>query len=375
MSHELRTPLHAILGFAQLLQIGLTAPTPSQEVSIGHILKGGWYLLELINEILDLAVIESGKVSLSLESVSVEEVMAECRSMIEPQAQKRDILVTFPQVDKSLFVTADRIRLKQVLVNLLSNAIKYNRSGGTVDINSLCVEDEIYISVIDTGLGLCSEKLEQLFQPFNRLGQEASGVEGTGIGLIMAKRLMELMGGEIGVESTVGVGSVFWIKLPSSAAPHIVASAQPKLIAPATAKNCISVRKLLYVEDNQANLKLVEQLIELSPDIVLFSATDGHRSVELAREIQPAVILMDINLPGISGHEVLKLLRQDQLTEHIPVIALSANAHPRDIEEGLTAGFFRYVTKPIKVNEFLNTLSEAFEFAETRESSRNHKSD
>ena len=371
MSHELRTPLHAILGFAQLLQIGLTAPTPSQETSVGHILKGGWYLLELINEILDLAVIESGKLSLSLESVCVEEVMVECRSMIEPQAHKRGILVTFPQFDNSWFVSADRIRLKQVLVNLLSNAIKYNRNGGAVDVHSSCVEDRIYISVADTGLGLCPEKLEQLFQPFNRLGHEASDVEGTGIGLIVTKRLIELMDGEIGVESTVGVGSVFWIKLKSSAAPQIVASGQPKLIAPATAENGISLRKLLYVEDNQANLKLVEQLIELRPDMHLFSVADGHLSIELAREIQPAVILMDINLPGISGIEVLKLLRQDQLTALIPVIALSANAHPRDIEEGLAAGFFRYITKPIKVNEFLNTLTEAFEFAETRESSRN----
>lgn len=368
MSHELRTPLHAILGFAQLLQIGLTAPTSSQESSIDHILKGGWYLLELINEILDLSVIESGKVSLSLEFVSLEDAMAECWSMIEPQAQKQGILVTFSPSDNSWFVRADRIRLKQVLVNLLSNAIKYNRNGGTVDVHSVCVEDQICISVVDTGLGMCPEQLEQLFQPFNRLGQEASGVEGTGIGLITAKQLVELMGGEMGVESTVGVGSVFWIKLRSSAAPQIVANSQPKLIAPAKAKNCISLRKLLYVEDNQANLKLVEQLIELDPDISLFSSRDGHLSVELAREIQPAVILMDINLPGISGHEVLKLLRQDQLTAHIVVIALSANAHPRDIEEGLTAGFFRYITKPIKVNEFLNALNEAFEFAE---SSRN----
>ena len=303
MRHELRTPLHAILGFAQLLQMGLTAPTPSQAASVGHILKGGWYLLELINEILDLAVIESGKVSLSLESVSLEEVMVECRSMIEPQAQKRGILVTFPQLDNSWFVRADRIRLKQVLVNLLSNAIKYNRSGGTVYVRSLCVEDRIYISVVDTGLGLCPEKLEQLFQPFNRLGQEAKGVEGTGIGLIVTKRLVELMGGEIGVESTVGVGSVFWIKLISSAAPQIVAGyAQPKLIAPSHVQNCISLRKLLYVEDNQANLKLVEQLIELRPDIRLFSVADGHLSIELAREIQPDIILMDINLPGISGY-------------------------------------------------------------------------
>ncbi|CAH1386940.1 PAS domain S-box protein [Candidatus Nitrotoga sp. M5] len=374
MSHELRTPLHAILGFAQLLQIGLTTPTPSQVSSIDQILKGGWYLLDLINEILDLSVIESGKVSLSLECVAVEEVMAECRSMVEPQAQKLGILVSYSPLDNSWFVRADRIRLKQVLVNLLSNAIKYNRSGGKVDVHSLCTEGKICIEIVDTGIGMCQEQLEQLFQPFNRLGRESSGVEGTGIGLIMTKRLVELMGGEMGVESTVGVGSVFWIKLMSSVSPTIVPSVQSKLIASdsATAKNFISQRKLLYVEDNQANLKFVEQLVEINSDIHLFSSADGHLSVELAREIQPAVILMDIKLPDISGIEVLKLLRQDELTAHIPVIALSANAHPRDVKDGLTAGFFRYVTKPIKVKEFLNILNEAFEYAE---SSRTQTSD
>ena len=373
MSHELRSPLNAILGFAQLMDSDTPAPTPAQKGSIDQILHAGWYLLELINEILDLAVVESGRLTLSLEPVSLADVIIECQAMIEPQAQRQGIQVNFPQFDNPCFVRADRIRLKQVLVNLLSNAIKYNRRGGTVDVHSLCVEDRTSISVADTGLGLSSEKLKQLFQPFNRLGQEASSTEGTGIGLIVTKRLVELMGGEIGVESTVGVGSVFWIKLMPSAAPPILAGlAQSELIAPSQTQNCISLRKLLYVEDNQANLKLVEQLIELRPDMCLFSVADGHLSIELAREIQPAIILMDINLPGISGIEVLKLLRQDPLTMNIPVIALSANAHPRDIEASLTAGFFRYITKPIQVNEFLNTLIEAFEFVETRESPRNN---
>ncbi len=214
MSHELRTPLNAILGFAQLMESDSPPPTPSQKASIDQILKAGWYLLELINEILDLAIIESGKLSLSLEPVSLVEVMLECQAMIEPQAQKRGIQMTFPQFDIPWFVNADRTRVKQVLINLLSNAIKYNREQGTVEVKcAASTPERIRISVKDTGAGLPPEKLAQLFQPFNRLGQEGSAEEGTGIGLVVSKRLVELMGGVIGVESTVGVGSVFWIEL------------------------------------------------------------------------------------------------------------------------------------------------------------------
>ena len=221
MSHELRSPLNAILGFAQLMESGSPPPTPAQKASIDQILQAGWYLLELINEILDLALIESGKLSLSLEPMSLAEVMLECQAMIEPQAQKSGIRMTFPQFDIPYFVNADRTRVKQVLINLLSNAIKYNRAEGTVDVTcSANTAERIRISVQDTGEGLSPEKLAQLFQPFNRLGQEASGEEGTGIGLVVSKRLVELMGGEIGVESTVGVGSVFWFELNLAAEPQ-----------------------------------------------------------------------------------------------------------------------------------------------------------
>ena len=220
MSHELRSPLNAILGFAQLMESTSPMPTPSQKGSIAQILQAGWYLLELINEILDLAVIESGKLSLSLEPVSLAEVMSECQAMIEPQAQQRGIRMTFPQCDIPFHVDADRTRLKQVLINLLSNAIKYNRERGTVEVSCAVTSPErIRISVRDTGAGLPPEKLAQLFQPFNRLGQEASAEEGTGIGLVVSKRLVELMGGVIGVESTVGVGSVFWFELLLIPAP------------------------------------------------------------------------------------------------------------------------------------------------------------
>jgi CheY-like chemotaxis protein len=333
--------------------------------SIDQILHAGWYLLDLINEILDLAQIESGRLALSLEPTSLAEVMLECQAMVEPQGQKRGITMTFPQFDKPCFVKADRTRLKQVLINLLSNAIKYNLPNGTVVVDyTASAPERIRVSVKDTGAGLPPDMLVQLFQPFNRLGQERTTEEGTGIGLVMSKRVVEMMGGVIGVESTVGVGSVFWFELNSAAAPLLAMdSADSAAVAQAPVQPGERRRTLLYVEDNPANLKLVEQLIARRPDMRLLSARDGDLGIQLARSKRPQVILMDINLPGISGIEALKILRRDPATAHIPVVALSANAMPRDIEKGLHAGFFRYLTKPIKVHEFMDTLDEALEFA------------
>ena len=367
MSHELRTPLSAILGFAQLMESGSPLPTPSQKRSIDQILKAGWYLLDLINEILDLALIESGKLSLSLEPSSLAEVMRECRAMIEPQAQKRGISLAFPRLEIPYFVKADRTRVKQVLINLLSNAIKYNKASGTVVVECIAsTPGRIRICVTDTGEGLTPDKLSQLFQPFNRLGQEANVEEGTGIGLVVCKRLIESMGGVIGVESTVGKGSVFWIELDLTAEPQPADAAEPIAVARPPVQADAQVRTLLYVEDNPANLMLVEDLIARRPDIRLLSARDGNRGIEIARESQPDVILMDINLPGISGVRALRILAEDPATAHIPVVALSANAMPRDIEKGLEAGFFRYLTKPIKVHEFMDTLDVALQFAEAQ---------
>jgi PAS domain S-box-containing protein len=366
MSHELRTPLNAILGFAQLMESDSPLPTPTQKESIAQILQAGWYLRELINEILDLAMIESGRLSWSLEPVSLNDVMLECQTMIEPQAQKRGIRVTFPEVDRPCFIKADRTRVKQVLINLLSNAIKYNQVGGSVVVEcSACAQQRMRVSVKDTGAGLPPEKLAQLFQPFNRLGQETSAEEGTGIGLVVTKRLVELMGGAIGVESTIGEGSVFWIELVVAPAPKLAVGAAES-VAPAQpqAQNGAAPRTLLYVEDNPANLQLVEQIIARRPDMRLLSAKTGPLGIELARASRPDVILMDINLPGMSGIKAMQILRADTATAHIPVVALSANAIPRDIERGLQAGFFRYLTKPIKVDEFMGTLDVALKFSE-----------
>ena len=361
MSHELRTPLNAILGFAQLLELGSPTPTLSQKRDIDQILKAGWYLLELINEILDLALIESGKLTLSAEPVSLVEVMLECRAMIEPQAQKRGIGMTFPRFEIPCFVKADRTRVKQVLINLLFNAIKYNRAQGTVYVECRpSPPDSIRISVRDTGAGLAPEQLAQLFQPFNRLGKEASAEEGTGIGLVMTKRLVGLMGGAIGAQSAVGVGSEFWVELKLTSAPQLAfLEAERAALAPPRLAEGAPLRTLLYVEDNPANLQLVEQLIARRPDLRLLSAADGNLGVEFARVYQPQVILMDINLPGISGIEALKILRADPSTAHIPIIALSANAVPRDIQRGLEAGFFNYLTKPIIVTQFMDALDVA----------------
>ena len=367
MSHELRSPLNAILGFAQLMESDATPQTPTQKEGTGQILQAGWYLLNLINEILDLAMIESGKLSLSLEPMSLGEVLLDCQTMIEPQAQKYGVTMSFCQLESPCFVLADHTRVKQILINLLSNAIKYNHAGGAVIVECAASSPEhIRISVKDTGPGLSPAKLAQLFQPFNRLGQEAGGGEGTGIGLVMTKRLVELMGGVIGVTSAIGIGSVFWVELIRASESQLaVGTAEAAAPGQAHVRNDATLRTLLYVEDNPANLKLVERLIARRPNMRLLSAGDATLGIKLARDHQPEVILMDINLPGISGIGALKILRDDPLTQHIPVVAISANAMPHDLHRGLQAGFFRYLTKPIKVVEFMDAVDVALEFSRT----------
>jgi len=366
MSHELRTPLNAILGFAQLVESGTPEPTPTQKRGIDQILKAGWYLLDLINEILDLALIESGTLSLPGEPVALAEVLQECRAMMEDLARQHRIGMVFARMETPRFVKADRTRLKQVLINLLSNAIKYNQPGGHVTVVcTLSAPDRVRISVRDTGTGLSAAQLGQLFLPFNRLGQESGGEEGTGIGLVVTKRLVELMGGVIGVDSTPGVGSVFWVELVLTEAPYALAPDARVLEAPrAEATRGAPQHTVLYVEDNPANLELVELIVARRADLRLLSAADASVGIEFARLYQPEVILMDINLPGISGMEAMKILRADPTTAHIPIIAVSANAVPHDIERGMSAGFFNYITKPIKVVYFMAALDQALVVAQ-----------
>ena len=359
MSHELRTPLNAILGFAQILSSDRLPSTLEQKKEFaGHILKSGRHLLTLINEILDLAKVESGTVSLSLEPVGLDVILQECRDMIAPLASQRGIGMAFPDACP-LNVLADRTRLKQILLNLLSNALKYNREQGQVAIE--CAPQaggRVRISVRDTGVGLDAEQLALLFQPFNRLGQEGGTEEGSGIGLVVTKRLVELMDGNIGVSSAPGEGSIFWIELrvvdavPIPAAPVLprpdLAGALLEHSAPVT---------LLYVEDNPANLILVEEIVRYCPQLQLLTATDGRLGVEMARTHLPQLILMDINLPHVNGTDALKLLRADPRTAHIPVIALTANAMPGDVERSMALGFYRYLTKPINLDEFTEAIN------------------
>jgi len=369
VSHKLRSPLNTILGFAQLIDSDTPPPTLAQTASVEQILRAGWHLLELVNEIVDFSQIDSGKLVLSIEPTSLTEVLRECQAMIVPQGRKRGINMTFPSSGIPYFVEADRTRLKQVLINLLSNAIEYNQLNGTVVVNcamsaSVSTPERIRVSISDTGAGLSPDMMLQLFQPFNRLGQEPNAEEGAGIGLVMSKRLVELMGGVIGVESTLGSGSEFWFELNSVAEPRLKADREQPAIVVVPVRHGVPLRStLLYVEDNLANLELIERLIARSPDIRLLIAKDGLQGIRLAGANLPDVILMDINLPDVSGIEALKILREDPATAHIPVVALSADAMPRDIEKGLQAGFFRYLTKPIKIKEFTETLEVALEFA------------
>lgn len=363
MSHELRTPLNAILGFGQLLASeNLPYSARQQHEFTQHILKAGHHLLDLINEILNLAQIESGRLSLSLETVDLDEVLSDCRNMVQPQCEQRGIRLLFPDAH-GLCVEADRMRLRQVLLNLLSNAVKYNRDGGSVVLEcSVADESRVRISVQDTGMGLSPEQMQSLFQPFNRLGQEAGPIEGTGIGLVVTRHLVEMMNGQIGVSSMVGMGTLFWVELrsavPSSPA---LAAVQPTRIEQAmvVVKPDDARAMVLYIEDNPASLRLVEEILSYRNDLQLISATHAQQGIKLAQTYQPRVILMDNNLPGMDGLQALSMLQADARTSHIPVVALTASAMPQAIADGLEKGFFRYVTKPIRIEDLTRAIEQA----------------
>ena len=366
MSHELRTPLNGVLGFAQLMASATPPPSPEHQRSIDQILKGGWYLLDLINEILDLAMIESGKVMMSFETISLSAVFHDCSELLSPLAQQRGISLAFPEGQDDFHVHADRTRVKQVMINLLSNAIKYNKQGGSVTVScSSGADGQVRVDVSDTGLGMSKDQLDQLFQPFNRLGQEQGTEEGAGIGLVVTRQLVSLMGGQVGARSAVGEGSQFWVTLNTARATLPIRS--PGTGEPSEVPGQVDVagpsakRTVLYVEDNPANLVLVEHLLARRSDLRLLTAVNARLGIELAQAHLPDVILMDINLPGMNGYAALDVLRRTESTRHIPVLALSANAVPHDIEKGMAAGFLRYLTKPIRVVEFMAALDIALQ--------------
>jgi signal transduction histidine kinase/CheY-like chemotaxis protein len=354
MSHELRTPLNAVLGFAQLLEID--SLTVAQRDSVDHILRGGRHLLGLIDEILDISRIEAGHLAISMEPVLLGEVVRETFELIQPLAATWKVHVDVGTWEAGgPYVLADRQRLKQVLLNFLSNAAKFNRSGGTVKIwVEEALGDRLRINVTDTGPGIPPRLMERLFTPFDRLGAETRGVEGTGLGLALSKRLVEVMGGTIGVESVVGQGSTFWVEFPRAECP--VTGVAPSAIQPDKALPTRGA--ILYIEDNLPNLRLVERLLTHRPNVKLFSAMHASLGLELAREHRPSLILLDLQLPDIPGAEVLERLQRDPATCHIPVVVISADATPGQISRLRAAGAREFLTKPLDVQRFFKLLDD-----------------
>ena len=356
MSHELRTPLNAILGFGQLLE--RQNPTAQQRARVDHIMSAGRHLLNLINEVLDISRIEAGHLQLSVEPVAVAEVLEEALDLMRPLAADRAMqLHVDAQMEEDLYVLTDRQRLKQVLLNLLTNGVKYTAIGGRVAVSvQRSGPTTTRIVVNDNGPGIAPEKLARLFTPFDRLDVEQSGVEGTGLGLALCQRLMHAMAGDIGVKSTVGKGSAFWIELPAVGSP-LKALPRNRMRAtddPSTA----GAGKILYIEDNLSNLTLVEQMLAEQPGIELLTAMRGGLGLDMARQHSPDLILLDLHLPDLRGHEVLARLRQEKGTRDIPVIVISADATAGQIERLLAAGARSYLTKPLDIGEFFRVIDE-----------------
>jgi PAS domain S-box-containing protein len=355
MSHELRTPLNAILGFAQVLEMeGLR---DDQREGLAHILSGARHLLGLINEVLDIAAIEAGRLSLSLEPVEVADLIAEAVSLIRPLADQQGIvLVDQPQTCDD-YVMGDRQRLKQILLNLLSNAVKYNRENGSVQLACEQVAGErMQIKVTDTGTGIAPEVAERLFVPFDRLGSERTSVEGTGLGLPLTKRLAEAMGGALGMASAVGHGSTFWVELPLTEGPVERLQRTEALPEPDRSAWARTALKVLYIEDNLSNLQLVEHILSRRPGIRLISAMRPQLGLELAGEHHPDLVLLDLDLPDMPGEEVLRRLRAEPNTADVPVVILSADARPGLITRLLEQGARAFLTKPLDVKELLALL-------------------
>jgi len=360
MSHELRTPMNAILGFSQLLDNDPEQPlSEDQQDSLTHIRNSGRHLLELINEVLDLSKIEAGKMELSIEEVSLSAIIDEGLQSVLTKAEERGIDISVVDtVGQAPMVRADHLRLLQVLINLLSNAVKYNRENGKVTIGvEETAGDMLRIAVSDTGEGIPENKQSELFKPFSRLGAENSTIEGTGIGLVICKDLIERMDGFVGMESEIGKGSTFWFELP--VAKNDLEAPSGEIGKPETLEEVSPpgvTGTLLYVEDNPANLLLMEKIISRIEGLSLISAPSGELGIELAKNSKPDLIILDVNLPGMSGIEVLQQLRKYDDTSHTPIFALSAAATETDIEKGMDAGFDKYLTKPLVISEIVTAI-------------------
>ena len=360
MSHELRTPMNAILGFAQLLQRDRKQPLSDRhQERVEHILKGGEHLLRLIDDVLDLSRIEAGAVSISTEPVHVDEVLQEVTTTLESMAARQGIALEVCALPSELpMVAADRTRFVQILTNFGSNAIKYNRPGGKVTFAvATDAPGRVRVTVGDTGMGIAAENQGKLFQPFQRAGQETGSIEGTGIGLVISRRLAALMHGEVGFRSVAGEGSEFWVALPIHAS-GARSSATAAVRGAGSTKLGEGHRRILYVEDNNANVVFMKDLVSFFDNVELLTAPTAEIGIELARTRKPEAIIMDINLPGMSGLDALRELRTIPETKDIPVIALSAAASDRDRQRAMQAGFYRYLTKPVKVDEFIDSLQE-----------------
>jgi CheY-like chemotaxis protein len=328
-----------------------------QRESVGQILRGGRHLLDLINEVLDLSRIEAGRLVISLEPVALGTAVKHAIDLVSPLAAERGLLLSAGEIDPNLHVAADVQRLRQVLLNLLSNAVKYNRREGTVRVEVKELDGEgVRISVQDSGFGIPESQIERLFRPFERLNVEESGIQGTGLGLVLARALTEAMGGHVGVESEVGQGSNFWLELPIAAPPELVEPAPTPRDAAAPASG--PARTVLYIEDNPSNLRLVERVLSSRKEIQLITAMHGSLGLELAEKHRPDLILLDLNLPDMVGEEVLKRLRVTPGLEKTPLVIVSADAIPSKVARFLSVGASAYLTKPFDVRNLLGVIDD-----------------